>query len=161
MKKLLLAIYIIFVVTASLASRAETVPPIVKIQTAEFQFIEEAQVLRMIVQYPSPCIRGARPVLTPSEYEGVFYIEVAAPRNNFGCIQPSILQGSEIEVKDISLRDLQGQLRRFSLSVDGTYTLISRDGSFEQTIDFSKVSGEGFSKHPVITGNLLSEMAVR
>jgi hypothetical protein len=160
MKKLLLAIYIIFVVTASLASRAETVPP-VKLETVSFEYNETAQMLRVVIQYPNQCIRKARVVLTPSEYENVLYVEVKASHHGFGCAKRNSLNATDIEIKDVSARELQAQVRRINHNFEGTYTLVSRDGSFEQTINFAEVNVSAFFKHSEISGDLLAGMSAK
>src|SRR5688572_21590976 len=109
MKKLLLATYIILVVTASLASRAETVPP-VKLKNAKFLYNSETETLRMVVRYPTSCIRQARAALSLSEYENVVYIDAKASRFGVGCAKTDgNFSAIEIEVKDISAGALKSE----------------------------------------------------
>jgi hypothetical protein len=135
MKKLLLAIYIILVVTASLASRAD---------------------LRMMVKYPNACVRQARAVLMPSEFENVFYIEANASHFGDGCIRNFAGAITEVEVTDINARALKFELQRLNKDLDGVYTIMTRDGSFKETIDFANLDASSTIPNAEISGILLS-----
>jgi hypothetical protein len=135
-KKLLLTVYIILVVTASLAARADFVPP-VKIKTAIFEYDSQDNVLRMSVLYPNSCVRQARAVLVPTIEENVLLVEVNASRFGDGCVGMGNIMNKEFEVTDIDAGDLKLELQRLHKNVNGVYTIMTRDGSFRQTIDFS------------------------
>jgi hypothetical protein len=155
MKKLLLAIYIILVVSASLAARAEFVPPL-KIQTAKFEYIEQTQTLVMKVVYPNACVRDARAVLSLSPYPNTLFVDVHATRIGDGCIRNvANIVNDEVEVTPIDARALKFELQRLGQDLEGTYTIMTRDGSFRQTIDFSALDAGVSAQNTEISGILL------
>lgn len=151
MKKLLLAIYIILVVTASLASRAETTTT-VKVP-ASIVYDDHNNNLIVTVKYPNPCIRDARTILAPTEYSNVFYIEVQGHRIGSCGVMPGYVA---VENRTIDARVLKFELQRLNQDLTGTYTFVTRDGSFHQVIDFADLDASVKVPGIAVTGILLA-----
>lgn len=159
MKKLLLALYIILVVTASLASRAEAAP-MIELRNAQFEYDADANRLSYTVQFPNRCTSQARVVLAPSEFENVFYIQVVAAKLADFCQHlPANEVNALVQTHTVDARVLKFELQRLNADLNGAYMLVSRDGKFQQIIDFAAIDHGAPVPSANLSGALLAPNA--
>jgi hypothetical protein len=133
MKKVIISIYVAIVITVSLLAQASFASQDVELHGAYVVLSKDASKLLVLGRYPNPCTANAEIDLVPVQAD-TLVIQVRAVKQNDACI--ALLGNSFKIVRQVAT--LKEKLAALSMDPNGTYNVVTADGRFSETIDFSQ-----------------------
>ena len=134
MKKVIISIYVAIVITDSLLAQASFASQDVELNGTYVVLSKDASKLLVLGRYPNPCTSNAEIEIVGAQ-DNTVVIQVVAQKQNDACI--ALLGNSFKIVRQVA--SLKEQLLSLSIDPNGTYNVVTADGRFSETIDFSKV----------------------
>lgn len=133
MKKVIISVYVAIVIAVSLLAQASFAAQEVELNGSYIVLSKDASKLLVIGRYPNPCTSNAEIEIVGAQ-DNTLVIQVLAEKSNDACI--ALLGNSFKIVRQVAT--LKEQMMALSIDPNGTYNVVSADGRFSETIDFSK-----------------------
>ena len=135
MKKLIISIYVAVVVAISLLAQASFASSNVELHGAYVVLSEDGSKLLAIGRYPNPCISNAEVELVAGP-TNTLQLQIKAEKKNDVCIA---LLGDAFKIV-LPVGSLKEKIAKLSIDPNGTYKVVTSDGRFNETIDFSQAT---------------------
>lgn len=150
MRKLILLFAAAAAFTITIMARADMTVPL---PTKSIHYSPETMVLTVTGNLPNQCAASPRPILNASEHPNILVLNFVATQVEEQCI--TLLGGAYDLAFDI--RSLKSHLVEIGANPESTYKIISRDGSFTEVVDFSKVLTTSYSTQEIIGGVFVNQ----